>query len=431
MNLRTDAFRIKLANREKTLVSSSLTIIIEWYDFALYGYLAPVIAVLFFPSDNRLTSLLSTFGVFALGFLMRPIGAVLFGHIGDRVGRKKSLILAVILMAISTTFIGLLPTYNKIGFFAPALLTLLKLFQGISVGGERSSSIPFLVEHAHPSRRGFFGSIALSSTSAGILLASAVVAIISSSLSQDQLTAWGWRIPFLLGIVAGAVVLYFKKTTEESELFTSLADSGDVSKSPISEAISHYWREILTTMGATLVVAVGFYMIFVYLTTYLVTESQIPFSSALRLNTFSMFVLMLMIPIMGIISDHIGRRKLLIAGSVGVGIISYGLFIIFSHGRAIYVLFAQIFFAIVYSMIIGPFAATVVEHFPTRVRMSGMSLGFGISFAVFGGTTPLIGTFLVKLTGNNMSPSFYLITCALISLFIFLKIRETYKETLK
>lgn len=431
MNLQTDAIRIKLANRDKTLFSGSLIIIIEWYDFALYGYLAPVIAVLFFPSDNKLTSLVSTFGVFALGFFMRPIGAVLFGHIGDRVGRKKSLILAVTIMAISTTSIGLLPTYTKIGIFAPALLTLLKLLQGISVGGERSSSISFLVEHAHPSHRGFFGSIALSSTAAGILLASAVVAILSSLLSQDQLTDWGWRIPFLSGIVAGAVVLYFRNNTEESQLFTSLADSGGVSKFPIKEAISNYWREILTTMGATLVVSVGFYMIFVYLTTYLVTESQVSFPSALRINTFSMFVLMIMIPIMGIISDRIGRKKLLIAGSLGVGIVSYGLFIIFSNGREIYILFAQIFFAIIYSMVIGPFAATVVEHFPTRVRMSGISLGFGVSFAVFGGTTPLIATYILKLTGNKISPSFYLMICAFISLIIFLTIQETYKKALK
>ncbi len=416
---------------KKTLIASSLTIIFEWYDFALYGFLAPVIAKLFFPSEDKVISLLATFGVFALSFFMRPFGGLIFGHIGDKVGRKKALIYSVSFMAISTTLIGFLPTYNQIGILAPLLLIILKLAQGLSVGGERSSSISFLIEHAAASNRGFYGSCTLCSTTAGILLASGVVAAISTILSDEQLSNWGWRIPFLFGFIAGIVLLYLRKNTEEPQIFKNLHNQGNVSNAPLLEAISSYWKAILTTLGATLLISVGFYMIFVYIPTFLSTQTTISLSSALKINTICMIALMILIPIMGLISDKIGRRILLISGSLGISIITYFIFKIFSLGDVLYSFLGQLSFAIIYSIIVGPFAATMFEHFPTKVRMSGLSLGFGLGFAVFGGTTPFIATYLVNQTGNPIAPSMYLIVCSLISLFIFINMRETYKISLE
>ena len=196
--------------QRKVLVASSLGNILEWYDFALFGFFAPILAQLFFPSDNHLASLLSTFGVFAAGFLMRPLGGALFGHLGDRVGRKNALAASVILMAIPTTLLGLLPTHAQVGILAPLLLTGLRLIQGLSVGGELTGSISFIVEHSPPTQRGFFGSWASNSIGMGLLLGSATGALMTSLLSQDDLVRWGWRIPFLFGIFVGGVGLYLR-----------------------------------------------------------------------------------------------------------------------------------------------------------------------------------------------------------------------------
>ncbi len=415
---------------KKTLIASSLTIIFEWYDFALYGFLAPILARLFFPSEDKVISLLATFGVFALSFFMRPFGGLIFGHIGDKLGRKKALIYSVSFMAISTTLIGFLPTYYQVGIMAPLLLTILKLAQGLSVGGERSSSISFLIEHAEPGKRGIYGSCTLCSTTVGILLASGVIALISTILSDEQLYKWGWRIPFLLGFVAGIVLLYLRNNTEETQIFRNLHDCGNISNSPLTEAISSHWKAILKTLGATLVLSVGFYMIFVYLPTFLSTQTTISLSSALKINTICMIVLMILIPVMGFVSDKIGRRILLISGSIGISVITYFIFKIFTLGDILYSFLGQFFFAIIYSIIVGPFAATMFEHFPAKVRMSGLSLGFGLGFAVFGGTTPFIATYLVNQTGNPIAPSMYLIICSLVSLFVFINMRETYKTLL-
>lgn len=250
-------------------------------------------------------------------------------------------------------------------------------------------------------------------------------------LSEEQLSDWGWRIPFLFGFIAGIVLLYLRKNTEEPQIFKNLYNQGNVSKAPLLEAISSYWKAILTTLGATLVISVGFYMIFVYIPTFLSTQTTISLSSALKINTICMIALMILIPIMGLISDKIGRRILLISGSLGISIITYIIFKIFALGDVLYSFLGQFFFAIIYSIIVGPFAATMFEHFPTKVRMSGLSLGFGLGFAVFGGTTPFIATYLVNQTGNPIAPSVYLIVCSLISLFIFINMRETYKISLE
>ena len=405
--------------------------IMEWYDFALYGYFAPVLANLFFPSKDPAVSLISTFGVFATGFLMRPVGAAIFGHFGDRMGRRKALSASVLLMAIATASMGLLPTYAQIGVTATVLLMLLRLLQGISAGGEFTGSISFLVEHAPPSRRGFIGSWTTFSGVSGMLLGSGTGALVTFYLSNEALNSWGWRIPFLLGILTGAAGLYLRSGVEESPMFKKLKESGKVVRAPLKVAFRDFHKEILTAIGVNWVNAAVFYTVWVYNTTYLVTVTDLPLSSALLINTLSMLFLIVCIPIMGSLSDRVGRKPLLLSGSIGVAFLAYPLYYLLSQGTFGSALAAQLVFVIPISMLQGTMPTAMVELFPTSSRYSALSISYNIAFAIFGGTAPLVATQLISMTADPLSPSFSLILAAVVSLFFIASMKERYQEALR
>ncbi|BCA56970.1 MFS transporter [Nitrospira sp. KM1] len=394
--------------------------VLEWYDFALYGYFASVLAVLFFPSDEPSLSLLSAFGVFAIGFLARPMGALLFGYWGDTAGRRSALAWSVILMAVPTVVVGLLPTYQDIGLFAPLALTCCRFLQGISVGGEFTGSVTFLVEHAESRERGFIGSWAGFSAQVGALLGSGVGALVTSILSQEALYQWGWRLPFLAGSVIGVAGWYLRARIPESPAFERIRDGGTLSRAPVREVLTEQSPALLRVIGLVVLHGTGFYLLYVYLTTYLTTVTAVPLGTVLIMNTVSMTLLAVLIPLSGRLSDVVGQKPLLAIGAAGIALLSYPSFVWLTSGNVPSMLAAQVTLTILMSCYLGPFFAAVVELFPTRLRYTGVSAGYNIAAALFGGTAPLVATLCIKWSGTILAPSLYLTLCACLSLAIVL-----------
>lgn len=413
----------------KLIIPGIIGNVLEWYDFSLYGYFAPVIAKLFFPTSSQFLSLLSTFGVFALGFLMRPLGALVFGYFGDRIGRKKTLALAVILMAIPTTLIGLLPTHENIGIAAGILLMACRLLQGLAVGGEFSGSIVYITEHAPQNSRGLYGSWAMFSAFAGLLLGSGVSAL-ANLLPPESLSVWGWRIPFLMGIVLGGVGLYLRLRMPETPNFLAIQSAQKISKNPVKQAFSMSLKPMVMAAGLVFLPAMGFYLLFVYLSSYMTTYLHVSLGTALMVNTISMFGIIISIPCVGWLSDKIGRKPVLIVGALGFIIFSYPLFILLQKADLTSMLTAQICFAVLVSLVYAAIPATLVELVTTNIRYTAMSFPYNFSNAVFGGTAPLVATYLIHNTGNQISPSFYLIFAAIVMLIFVCIVKESYRKEL-
>jgi MHS family proline/betaine transporter-like MFS transporter len=400
----------------RTALAGAVGNVLEWYDFGLFGFFAPVIGRLFFPNeDNLVVRLLETYGIFATGFLARPLGGVLFGYIGDRLGRKRALELSVLLMAVTTALMGLLPTHASAGLAAPLLLTLLRLLQGLSVGGEYIGSMSFLSEHAPADRRGFIGSWSGFSVVLGSLLGSGVAAMCTGLLSESHLASWGWRVPFLCGILIGLAGLWLRMGVEESPSFQKIQKAGKLADNPVAEAVRNNWGAILTTLGLTGISSVGYYLPFVWLPTWLAQIKQPPLTEgqALTANTIALLALLILTPFTALISDRIGRKPMYWASAAGYALLTYPVFLMMSGGGFPSAVLGGLVFAACSGPYSGCMAATMVELFPTRTRYSGVAIGYNVGQAVLGGTAPFVGTALINLTGHALAPTYYLIVCAL------------------
>jgi MHS family proline/betaine transporter-like MFS transporter len=417
-------------SRKNLIVPGIFGNILEWYDFALYGYFAPIIAHLFFPADNKVASLLATFGVFAIGFLMRPLGALIFGHFGDKVGRKTTLATAIILMAIPTILIGLLPTHEQIGVAAAALLITCRLLQGLAIGGEFAGSIVYLSEHAPTNRRGLYGSWAMFSAFAGLMLGSGISALMSAIMPHDALQAWGWRLPFLAGLLLGIIGLYLRLRMPETPNFLNVQAAAKLVKQPLGLAFKTAGKPMLVATALVFLPAMGFYLLFVYLSSYMTTYLNIPLEEALTINTLSMLIIIIVMPFIGWLSDRVGRKPVLALGALSYILFSYPLFLLMQHAAFGSILIAQMCFAVLVCFSYAAIPATLVELFATNIRYTAMAFPYNLANAVFGGTAPLVATYLISKTNNPLSPSFYLIAAGIIMLLAVFIIKESYKKPL-
>jgi len=397
--------------------------VLEWYDFAVYGFFAPIIARQFFPSEDPTVSLIATFGAFAAGFLMRPVGAALFGHIGDRFGRGRSLILSVMLMAVPTFLIGLLPNYESIGMAAAVLMVLLRMAQGVAVGGEYTSSVVFLAEKAPAGRRAFFSSWAMFGATGGIMLGSAVGAGLTHLLGEAALAEWGWRVAFLGGIAVALVGYVIRRgMTDEDKI--------EPEASPIKTAFTQYWREMLRVSALNVVAAVSFYLMFVYIVTWLVDQVKEPNSTALDINTMAMATLLVFIPVSAILSDKFGRKLMLLIGMGSLAVLAYPLLLLMHHEDTVLILSGQIGFAAILAMFMSNLPAAMTEMFPRHIRVTAVSVGYNLTYAIFGGTAPIVAVWLIERTHDDLAFSWYIAATAVISFCVALTLKDRRNEPL-
>jgi MHS family proline/betaine transporter-like MFS transporter len=403
---------------------------VEWYDFAIYGFLATFIAEKFFPSGDETAALLNTFAIFAAAFFMRPLGGFFFGPLGDRIGRQKVLAIVILLMSGSTFVIGLVPSYQTIGVAAPLLLLLLRCVQGFSAGGEYGSGACFLAEYAPDKHRGFVVSFLVWSVVVGFLLGSLTVTGLQTVLSDSAMDSYGWRIPFLIAGVLGGVGLYIRLRLGDTPEFEALRDEGEVASSPLKEAVTTSWRPIVQIAGLVVIHNVGFYIVFTFLPSYFTKTLGFTKTDAFVSITVASVVALVLIPPLGALSDRIGRKPLLLAGSAAFALLAYPLFLLLNSGSLAAAVGAHAALAAIESVFVCASLAAGAELFTTRVRSSGYSIGYNLSVAVFGGTAPYVATWLVARTGNDLAPAFYVIAAAIITFATVLTMRETARRPL-
>jgi MHS family proline/betaine transporter-like MFS transporter len=417
---------------KKVVIAGMIGNGLEWYDYALYGQVAWLLGRLFFPSDDATVQLLATFGVFAAGFFARPIGAVFFGWLGDTYGRKTALVTAVLMMAIPTGLIGVLPTYAEIGILAPILLTIIRLMQGLSLGGEFSGSITYIVEHAPPHRRGLAGVASLVSLILGFLLGLLVVRGMMAYFGEAAFEAWAWRLPFIIGIVIGLVGFYIRSHCCESPTFEQAKAAGHISKTPVRQAFAEHPWEMLKGFGMYMTVTMPFYLTTIYFISFSHVHLGISTEQALNLSIYNMLALLFIKPISAWASDYIGRRRIMMATALLMCAAVYPLFSFFEPGAPLMTIaLVQLAFAAILAVYVGPVAAVLVELFPTSVRFTGMAISYNLAAALFGGTAPFVCEWLIKVTGSNAAIAWYVMACNAVSLVALYFYKDRYKEALR
>ncbi len=403
--------------------------VLEWYDFAIYAYMATVIARKFFPAEDEVSSLLATFAAFGIGFVMRPLGGILIGRLGDVKGRKTALVLTISLMAGATVMIGLVPSYDSIGVAAPILIVLARLAQGFSAGGEWGGSTAFIVEWAPENRRGLYGSLQQCSVAGGLLLGSGVAALVSTVLPPESVDGWAWRIPFLIGGVLGPVGLYMRRNIEETPAFSrSLQEQNTESAQP---SVAPAWLGA-RAFGFTIVWTVSYYIILAYMPTFLQAHAGLGRTQALWSTSAGLLTLVVTVPLMGALSDRFGRKPLLLGACVAFIVLPYPLFSLMLSGASMAtIVVVQVILGMAVALFSGPGPAAIAEIFPTRVRSTWMSTGYSLSVTIFGGFAPFIATWLIRQTGSPLSPGYYVMAAALVSMLVIACLRETAGQPLR
>jgi metabolite-proton symporter len=401
----------------KVAFASLIGTSIEWYDFFLYGTASALIfARLFFPTFDPLTGTLAAFGTFAVGFAARPIGGIVCGHFGDRIGRRSMLVITLLIMGIGTFLIGLLPTYDQIGIWAPILLVILRIAQGFGLGGQWGGAVLMAVEHSPKGKRGFYGSWPQIGLPIGLLLSTLVFGWVSR-FPEEALFSWGWRAAFLVSIVLVGVGLYIRLSVTEPPAFAKVKETHTTSKMPILEALRQHPKNVVLVMGARIAENGAFYLFSVFVLTY-ATLPEIGFSSSTALNSVSIaaFIQIFTIPAFGILSDRLGRRPIYLFGAIFTGAFAFPYFWLIETSSS-----GLLFISMILALSVGhaamyaPQASFVAELFGTRVRYSGLSLGYQLASVIAGGLSPIIATGLLRQTGSSTPIALYIILMAVIT----------------
>ncbi len=403
------------AIRRRAIVSCAVGNFFELFDFVLYGFFAVPISQAFFPQGNDALALINTFITFGVGFLFRPLGAVVLGRYGDREGRRAALVVTIGLMAAATGFTGLIPTYSQIGILAPVLLLICRCGQGFSTGGEWGGAAAFLVEYAEPGKRGLTGSWQQFSTQIGATGAALSAYLLAHNLAPDAFASWGWRLPFLFGFLLGPVGYYLRSKVAETPVFEQNAEKKAISRAPLSEALSTHGGKIAQAFGLSIIGIVANYVMIVFMPTYAVKTLHIDADRALLSATLANLAVMVLTPFMGALSDKVGRRPMIGACGLLYLIVGYPLYILVGNGTFETLLIAQLIVAVIQSLYTGTIPVILSEMFPTRIRYTALSVSYGFSVAIFGGFAPFVATWLISSTGNPLSPAYLVMAAGLAS----------------
>lgn len=412
---------------KKVIFAAGFGNVLEWFDFILYAQFYKMIAKHFFPASD--IAEIMAMAVFAAGFIGRPLGALVFGTIGDKFGRRIALIMGIVTMALPTAAIGMIPSYEKIGITATILLVIMRLLQGFSLGGEFSTCIAYVVEHSPPSRRGFAGSTVFMSMCIGMLLGSVTAALMGYYISPEDMMEWGWRMPFIAGLFIGVVGLYIRLKLAESPLYKAAKATKKLVSSPVKELFKNHWHELFIGIAIYITVTTPFFTSTVYVENFM---KNIGYSSS-QASITGMSILVAMIigcPLSAKFSDSFGRRSVLFSGIFAILIFTLPAFKIVGNMNFMHSFLAQVFYAFIIAWYMGPVPTILVELFPTSVRLTGVALSYNVSAALFGGTAPMVAMLLQRWLDDKFAIAYYIMGLAIFTLIVILGYKESYKKSL-
>ncbi|RRQ28297.1 MFS transporter [Rhodococcus sp. Eu-32] len=415
----------------RAAIAGGVGTLIEYYDFAVYGFLAVIIAPLFFPSTSPGVSILATLAVFGVAYVARPLGGIFFGRLGDRRGRRSALVITVVCMGIACGILGLLPTHSSVGILAPILLVVIRLAQGFSAGGEIGGAATYIAESAPPNRRGFFGSFTPIGSTLGFAVAAAVVGLVTLGTTDEQMASWGWRIPFLLALPLAVICLRVRLKLEDSPEFEEMAEKNQVAKSPLSDVVKRSPLSVLRVIGIAIAMNGSGYIGLTYFSVYLIKDLGFSKDSVYWTSAIAIALACATFPLSGMLTDRFGRKPVLLAGYLAYVVIALPAFMILGATTSIVVVGIVYFVYMVLNGVVQvPAFPLFTELFPRAVRYTGVSLGFNIGTIAAGGTAPYVAAQLVESTGNAMSPAYWVMGVCAVGVATVLTIRETGKKSL-
>ncbi len=409
----------------RAAMASAIGTTIEWYDFFLYNTAAALVFPhLFFPASSAYAGAMQSFATYFVGFAARPIGAAIFGHWGDRIGRKTTLIITLLVMGIASAVIGLLPGTETIGVAAPILLVSLRVLQGIAVGGEWSGSVLLTMEWGDQKRRGLLGSFAQVGVPVGLVLGTGGMTLLSATMSDDAFNSWGWRVPFLASLILVAVGLVIRLKILETPMFSKVLEQGKTASAPVAEVIRRHWREILLSAGVRFAEQMPFYLFTTFVLIYVVERHHYSKTFVLSAVLVGAAVELVTIPLFSHLSDSLGRKRVYTTGAVIAGLFAFPYFFVLTHGGAVLIFVVVVLSMIIHSMMYGPQAALIGESFPTHLRYGGAGLGYQLASVFAGGPAPLVATWLLHETGTPYSISIYIVVAAVITVICCLALAD-------